>query len=249
MSDDDGTWVSLFSGGKDSSWALYRALEEGLSVSHLLTVHPSEDAYMYHVPETGLTSLAAEAAGIDHVEVTADDLAAPEATDAAVQGDREVAPLERALRGLAGDGELAGVTAGAIASEFQTSRIEALCDRLGVDLFAPLYGADPEELGRAMVDAGFEVRVLAVAAAGLDESWLWRELDHAALDELVALNEEYGVHPLGEGGEFETVVVAGPHMDGRLDVECEREWKGGRGRVRVTDARLVQSASGASSRE
>jgi ABC transporter with metal-binding/Fe-S-binding domain ATP-binding protein len=245
MSDDGGTWVSLFSGGKDSSWALYRALEEGLPVSHLLTVHPSEDAYMYHVPETGLASLAAEAVGIDHVAVETGDLAAPEATDAGAQGDREVAPLERALRSLASDGEIAGVTAGAIASEFQTTRVQALCDRLGVGLFAPLYGEDPEELGRAMVDAGFEIRILAVAAGGLDESWLWRRLDHAALDELVALNEAYGVHPLGEGGEFETVVVAGPHMDGRIDVAYEREWDGGRGRVRVTDARLDQSASGA----
>ena len=244
----DGSWVALFSGGKDSSWALYRALEAGLPVSHLLTVHPSEDSYMYHVPETRLTSLAAETVGIDHVEVEAEDLGAPDATDASAQGDREVAPLERALRRLGRDHDIAGVTAGAIESEYQTSRIEALCDRLGLELFAPLYGEVPEELGRAMVDAGFEIRILAVAAGGLDESWLWRRLDHEALDELLDLQERYGVHPLGEGGEFETLVVAGPHMDGRLAVEYETAWDGGRGRVRVTEASL-QSSSGASSRE
>jgi ABC transporter with metal-binding/Fe-S-binding domain ATP-binding protein len=203
---------------------------------------------MYHVPETRLTGLAAEAVGVDHVEVEAGDLGAPDATDASAQGDREVAPLERALRRLQRDHEVAGVTAGAVESEYQTSRIEALCDRLGIQLFAPLYGEDPEELGRAMVDAGFEVRILAVAAGGLDESWLWRRLDHDALDDLLDLNERYGVHPLGEGGEFETLVVAGPHMDGRLAVEYETEWDGTRGRVRVTAAE-IQSSSGASSRE
>ena len=248
--DPDGTWVALFSGGKDSSWALYRALEEGLPVSHLLTVHPSEDSYMYHVPETRLTSLAAEAVGIDHVEVEAGDLGAPDATDASTQGDREVAPLERALRTLMAEEDIVGVTAGAIESEYQTSRIQALCDRLGLRLFAPLYGEDPEALGRAMVDAGFEIRILAVAAGGLDESWLWRRLDHDALDELMELHEGYGVHPLGEGGEFETLVVAGPHMEGRLTVEYETEWEGGRGRVRVTAASLQSSSeSGASKRE
>ena len=246
--DADGSWVALFSGGKDSSWALYRALETGLPVSHLLTVHPSADSYMYHVPETGLARLAADAVGVDHVEVTADDLDATEAMDAGAQGDRELAPLERALRGLVADREVAGVTAGAVESEYQTSRIEALCDRLGLDLFAPLYGEAPERLGRAMVDAGFEIRVVAVAAAGLDESWLWRRLDDAALDDLLALQDRYGVHPLGEGGEFETVVVAGPHMDGRLDVDHETEWDGHRGRVHVTGARLVYS-DGASTRE
>jgi ABC transporter with metal-binding/Fe-S-binding domain ATP-binding protein len=203
---------------------------------------------MYHVPATRLTALAAEAAGIDHVEVETGDLSAPDATDASAQGDREIAPLERTLRRLGRDHDIAGVTAGAVESEYQTSRIEALCGRLGLQLFAPLYGEDPEELGRAMVDAGFEIRILAVAADGLDESWLWRRLDHETLDELVDLNGRYGVHPLGEGGEFETLVVAGPHMDGRLAVEYETEWYGGRGRVRVTEASL-QSASGASSRE
>ena len=250
MTDDatDGTWVALFSGGKDSSWAFYRALEAGLPVSHLLTVHPGEDSYMYHVPETRLTGLAADVVGIDLVEVEAGHLAAPEATDAGAQGDREIAPLERALRRLMTEEKIAGVTAGAVESEYQTSRIKALCDRLGIDLFAPLYGEDPEELGRAMVDAGFEIRILSVAAGGLDESWLWRRLDHEALDNLVALNDRYGVHPLGEGGEFETLVVAGPHMDGRLVVEYETEWAGDRGRVRVTDA-SIQSSSGATSRE
>jgi diphthine-ammonia ligase len=245
-----GSWVALFSGGKDSSWALYRALETGRPVSHLLTVHPSADSYMYHVPETDLTRLAAGAVGIDHVEVTADDLDATAATDAGAQGDRELAPLERALRGLVVDGDVAGVTAGAVESEYQTSRVAALCDRLDLELFAPLYGEDPERLGRAMVDAGFEIRVVAVAAAGLDESWLWRRLDGAALDDLLALRDRRGVHPLGEGGEFETLVVAGPHMDGRIDADYETKWDGRRGRVHVTDARLVQSGpDGASTRE
>ena len=233
-----GTWVSLFSGGKDSSWALYRALQSDREVSHLVTVHPGADSYMYHVPATRLARLAAESVGLPLIEVDPEDFEAGQATDSGEQGDRELVPLESALSDLAAEIDLAGVTAGAVESEYQTSRIEALCDRLGIDLFAPLYGEDPEELGRAMVDAGFEIRILAVAAGGLDESWLWRRLDHEALDELLELNERYGVHPLGEGGEFETLVVAGPHMDGRLAVEYETEWDGTRGSIRVTEAWL-----------
>jgi ABC transporter with metal-binding/Fe-S-binding domain ATP-binding protein len=237
MTDD---WVSLFSGGKDSSWALYRALEEGLNVTRLLTVHPGEDSesYMYHVPETRLASLAAESIGIDLVEVDPGDLAATTATDSAAQGDREVEPLEAALRGLQDELDLAGVTAGAIESEFQTSRIRSMCERLGVDLFAPLWQRDPDELAAEMLDAGFEVTIVQVAAHGLDESWLGRTLDADALDELRALDDEYGVHILGEGGEFETLVTDGPHMSRPLELEYETVWDGTRGRIRVTDARL-----------
>ena len=230
--------VSLFSGGKDSSWALYQALEEGLNVTRLVTVHPSEDSYMYHVPETGLASLAAESIGIKLVDVDPGDLAADDATDSAAQGDAELEPLEDALTDLADDIDLAGVTAGAIESEFQTNRIQEMCDRLGIDLFAPLWQRDPEELAAEMLDAGFEITILQVAAYGLDESWLGRTLDADAIDDLRELNEEYGVHLLGEGGEFETFVTNGPHMDRRIELEYDTEWNGDSGRVRITDARL-----------
>jgi ABC transporter with metal-binding/Fe-S-binding domain ATP-binding protein len=237
MTDD---WVSLFSGGKDSSWALYRALETGKTVSRLLTVHPAGDSYMYHTPATRLAGLAAESVGIDLVEVEPDDFGADDVDDAGAQGDAELEPMEAALREVAAeDGvDMAGVTAGAVESEFQTSRIRAMCDRLGVDLFAPLWGNDPVALAEAMFEAGFEIRIVQVAAYGLDESWLGRRYDADALDDLLALRSEYGVHPLGEGGEFETYVVDGPHMDRRIRLSYETVWHGDRGHIEVTDAEL-----------
>jgi ABC transporter with metal-binding/Fe-S-binding domain ATP-binding protein len=235
---ESGDWVCLFSGGKDSSWALYRALEAGLNVTRLLTVHPGDDSYMYHVPATHLAALAAESIGIELVEVMPDDLGAAEATDSGDQGDAELEPLEAALEDLAAEMDLAGVTAGAVESEYQTNRIQGMCDRLGIDLFAPLWQEDPRELGVAMIDAGFEIRIVQVAAHGLDESWLGRTLDRDALDELVRLNEEYGVHVLGEGGEFETFVTDGPHMSRPVELEYETVWEGTRGHLEITDARL-----------
>lgn len=233
-------WVSLFSGGKDSSWALYRALEEGLDVTHLLTVHPEGDSYMYHVPATRLAELAAESIGLPLVDVEPGDFGAEDAEDSGRQGDREIEPLEAALRELRGelDGDLAGVTAGAVESEYQTDRIRALCDRLGIELFAPLWRRDPVELGEAMLEAGFEIVIVQVAARGLDESWLGRTLDETAFAGLQRLEEEYGVHVLGEGGEFETLVTDAPHMTRPIRLEYETEWDGARGRLRITDAWL-----------
>ena len=236
----DGAWVSLFSGGKDSSWALYRALEAGHSVERLVTVHPTGDSYMYHVPATRLAELAAESIGIELLAVEPDDFEAEAATDSGDQGDAELEPLEAALEQLDDelDGGVAGVTAGAVESEYQTSRIQAMCDRLDAELFAPLWQEDPHELADAMFDAGFEIKIIQVAAYGLDESWLGRTLDAEALAELTDLNEEYGVHVLGEGGEFETLVTDGPHMDRRIELDYDTEWEGSRGRLRIEDARL-----------
>ncbi|WIV67564.1 diphthine--ammonia ligase [Natrialbaceae archaeon AArc-T1-2] len=240
MSDATGAWIGLFSGGKDSSWAVYRALERGFDVRRLVTVHPSSESYLYHVPETELATLAAESIGIPIVEVDPEDFDADVATDSSSQGDAELEPLEAALCELDDEleGGVAGVIAGAVESEYQTSRIEGMCDRLECDLFAPLWREDPLELAEAMLEAGFETKIVQVAAYGLDESWLGRTLDREAIGELEELNEEYGVHVLGEGGEFETLVVDAPHMDRRIDLEYETEWDGTRGRIRVTDARL-----------
>jgi ABC transporter with metal-binding/Fe-S-binding domain ATP-binding protein len=233
----DGHWVSLFSGGKDSAGALYRAERAGLSVDRLVTVHSDGDSYLYHVPATRLVELAGRSIGLP---VTAVEGATVSGHDAATRGDRELEPLEQALADLDAtvDGGLSGVTVGAIESEFQADRIEAMCRRLGIDMFAPLWHEDPMELGTWFVENGFEIRIVAVAAAGLDASWLGRTLDETALSELAALNETYGVHVLGEGGEFETLVTDGPHMSRPIEIEYETRWDGTRGHLDIESARL-----------
>ena len=240
------TWASLYSGGKDSSYALYRALESGRDVGRLVTVHPPAESFMYHVPATDLASLAAESVGIPLLEVeAAPTVTAEDVSDSAAQGDRELEPLEAALADLAdelarsGEGDLAGVTAGAVESEYQTSRIRGMCDRLGIECFAPLWRRDPMALAESMFEAGFEITIVQVAADGLDESWLGRTLDRAALDDLARLDDERGVHVLGEGGEYETLVTDGPHMDRPIELEYDVVWEGNRGRLRIESARLA----------
>ncbi len=234
-------WVSLFSGGKDSAWALYRAIEEGFPVERLVTVHPAGDSFMYHVPATELAELAAESIGIPLVDVHPSDFEATAGADedSGERGDRELEPLEATLVELADElGGIGGVTAGAVESSYQTDRIRGMCDRLGADLFAPLWQEEPRELADSMLDAGFEITIVRVAAHGLDESWLGRELDPETLDALDALNDEYGVHILGEGGEFETLVTDGPHMERPIRLNYDTEFDGMRGTIRVTDAWL-----------
>ncbi|MGM0398648.1 MAG: diphthine--ammonia ligase [Halobacteriota archaeon] len=231
-----GRWVSLFSGGKDSSWALYRALQTGLDVARLVTVHPETDSYMYHVPATELAGLAAESIGIPLVDVTQPAL---EGHDSGERGDAETETLETALGELAPEiGGIRGVVAGAVESEFQTSRIEAMCERLDADLYAPLWREDPVTLGESMLEAGFEIYIVQVAAGGLDESWVGRRLDATALGELRDLNDRCGVHILGEGGEFETLVTDAPHMDHPIEFEAETVWEGTRGHLEIADAWL-----------
>ena len=230
-------WVSLFSGGKDSNWALYQALENGFDVKYLLTVHPPAGSYMYHVPATGVVPFAAESIGIELIEIEPEFKILGDA-DSGEQGDREVECIENSLIKIADEIRLEGVIAGAVESEYQRSRIQKMCDNLNITLYAPLWKSDPLTMINKMVEAGFEIMMVSVAADGIEESWLGRYIDINAIGELEVLNAKYGVHILGEGGEYETLVTNGPHMNREIKVEYDVFWEENWGEVRVKNAWL-----------
>lgn len=211
------TAAALYSGGKDSSYALHRAQVEA-DLAHVVTVHASTGSYMYHVPASDVAALAADEMDVNHVEVEAEE-------------EDEIQPLEDALSDL----DVDAVYTGGVESDYQRSRVDDVADRLDVEHRAPLWHCDPEQKLREIAD-DYEVVVTAVAAGGLDEDWLGRSLDGDSVQELIELRESHGVHPLGEGGEFETLAVSGPHVDFRIAVEYDVEWDGVRGEIKVEDA-------------
>ncbi len=216
--------AALFSGGKDSSYALFCAMHYAWEVTHLVTVFSeSPESYMYHVPAIGLTRLAAESIGIPLVEV----VTPPEP-------EVELLPLRDTLATLGVD----GIVSGALASEYQRRRLDQICQDIGIKSFAPLWHKNPRELIREMVDEGFEIMIAGCSAEGLDERWLGRILDQKALAELDRLHDRYGIHVAGEGGEYESMVMSGPHMKRRICVEYEKEWRVYSGKIIVKKAWL-----------
>jgi ABC transporter with metal-binding/Fe-S-binding domain ATP-binding protein len=216
--------AALFSGGKDSSYALFVARHYAWEVTHLVTVFSeSPESYMYHVPAVELTRLAAQSIGIPLVEV----VTPPEP-------EKELIPLRDTLAGLGID----GIVSGALASEYQRRRLDQICDDIGIKSFAPLWHKSPRELVGEMVDEGFEIMIVGCAAEGLDERWLGRVLDRDALKELDRLHDKYGIHVAGEGGEYESMVLSGPHMKKRICVDYEKEWRIHSGKIIVKKAWL-----------
>ena len=236
----DGSWIGLFSGGKDSTWAIHDASTSGLAVDRLLTVDPAGDSYLFHRPTISVTDDLAAGMGIpiQHVSLAADERTTQTASD---HGDRELAVLQEGIVSLRDqlDTPLAGLVAGAVESQFQYDRLHTLCEELDLSLHAPLWQCSADEALRTMIGSGFDIRITAVAAAGFDESWLGRKLDLDALASLHTLREEYGIHLMGEGGEYETLVVAGPHLTGRLEIEWHTEWDGVRGQLVIESAELT----------
>ncbi len=238
-----GSWIALYSGGKDSTWALHRARADGRDVTALVTAVPQTDSYLFHVPAIALTALQAEAMGLPRYAFPVEEVAADAVPDAGETGDRELDVLERELRALIDTGELdpIGIITGAIASTFQRDRLIGMADRLDLECFTPLWNTEPEPALRCMIDAGFDIRIVSVGAAGLDASWLGRRIDADTINELTSLRATYGVHPMGEGGEYETIVVDGPPFEAAIKFESEVRWDGSRGWLDITNAALAAS--------
>lgn len=224
--------AALVSGGKDSVLALHVAQCHGWDVTHVVTVRPrAPDSYMFHVPNTDLAPLLAGAVGLPLVAV-----------ETAGEKEAELADLERALGGLSID----GFVSGALASEYQRTRLEGIGHRLGLRSFTPLWHKPPAQVLATVSAEGWDVRFAAVAAEGLGERWLGRRLSPEAARELAGLQARYGVHPGGEGGEYETLVLDAPCYRRRIEVvRATAEWRRDGGAWRVEEARLVEKGPSA----
>lgn len=218
----------LYSGGKDSTMALYHALQESEVRFLVSMVSDNPESHMYHVPNIKLTSLLAEALGIPLIESRTEGVE-----------EKEVEDLAEILSMLKERG-VDAVYSGALYSEYQRSRIDEVCRRLGLKSVAPLWHRDPIDYMKEVVDLGFRVIVTAVAAEGLDESWLGRIVDRRMISELADLSERYGINPAFEGGEAETLVLDGPIFKKRLEIlEYEKKWFFDNGFLDIKRAVLV----------
>jgi len=217
--------AALISGGKDSSFAIYKALQAGHTVTNLVTIKPAnEDSYMFHSANIHLTSLISESCGIPLTSQVSSG-----------EKEKELDDLKNALAPLKVD----GIAVGAIESEYQAMRVRRICDELGLVMYAPLWHKDPESLLLEMIEC-MDIIMVKVAAGGMDESWLGRHFDKKLVADLKELNRKSRVHLAGEGGEYETLVLNAPYYDKKIKlIETKKVWMGDYGVLKVMDAELV----------
>jgi ABC transporter with metal-binding/Fe-S-binding domain ATP-binding protein len=221
--------VVLFSGAKDSTFAVYKAINMGLHVKFLLTLMPrSRESYMFHHPNVEWAKLHSEAMGIPLImkEISGEE-------------GKELEDLKGALEAL--KSEVDGVVSGALASRYQRVRIDLICRQLGLESISPHWERGMRGYLEEMIVAGFEVIITSVAAEGLDQSWLGRKLDYEMLKDLEKLHEKHGVHLGGEGGEYESFVLDAPIMKKKIRIlRAHKEWDGARGFYIIDEAELVE---------
>lgn len=219
--------AALLSGGKDSALALNRALQEGHRITCLVSLVPKrKDSWMFHFPNIHLTEMFAEAAEIQLVKRETTGIK-----------EKELEDLRLALETL----DVEGVVSGAIASQYQKERIAKVCKKLNLRSFMPLWHQDPIKLLEELLRLKFEVVFTGVSAYGFSEQWLGRQMSAETIRALMDLQSKHQISPVGEGGEYETLVLDAPFFKKRIRlVETEIVWEKQSGYLQVTKALLVE---------
>lgn len=134
--------------------------------------------------------------------------------------------------------EANAVSAGAILSTYQRTRVESVAIRLGLTPLAYLWkypvlppppaggGGDEAQLLYDMASAGLDARIIKVASGALNENFLWENVASAkGTTRLKVAASRFGGEGavLGEGGEFETLVVDGPSRLFKKRIEVSEE--------------------------
>ncbi|MBQ9160613.1 MAG: TIGR00289 family protein [Methanobrevibacter sp.] len=220
----------LFSGGKDSTMALYYALNANEDVKYLLSMKSRNDeSYMFHVPNIHITDLLSQALDIPLISAETDGVK-----------EEELEDLKAAFENLKSLG-VEAIYTGALYSVYQKSRIEKLGLEVGLEIISPYWHVDELEYMREIISSGFKIIISGVAAWGLDESWLGRVIDDEAIDELVKLNEKYRIDIAFEGGEAETLAIDGPIFKKRIKIlKDKKEWHLDSGVYIIEDAVLEE---------
>lgn len=219
---------ALFSGGKDSNYAIYKAMKEHEVVCLIAIKSLNPESYMFHVPAFEHIEKQAEALGIPLLVVETKGVK-----------EEELKDLQKAIEDAKEKYKIEGIITGAVASTYQASRIQKICDELNLKVFNPLWNINQMELLKDLIKDKFEVIITGIAAYPLDESWLGRKLDENMLKELEKLEKDYKINVAGEGGEFETLVIDSPIHKKRIElVETKKEYSDHHGVLKIIKIEL-----------
>jgi len=202
----------LFSGGKDSTYAAFLAKKLGHELTCLISVFSlNQDSYMFHTPSIG------------RVQEQANSMKMPLVIYQTLgEKEEELLDLEAAIKLAKKEHKIQGIVTGALHSDYQATRIQKICDKLKLNCLNPLWHKDEIEYLNDLIKDNFKIIIVGVAAYPLDKSWLGKTINENFISEVKKVKEKYKIHPAGEGGEFETLVLNCPLFSKELRVKNKK---------------------------
>lgn len=197
--------IGLWSGGKDSCLACYKAVRQGYDLIGLFNFMNENGFSLSH----GLSSKLIFSQG-KMLEIPLVQKVMPKKTY------RE--EFKDLVRQWKNEKEIEGIVFGDIYLQEHKEWIDRVCQESGIKAVMPLWGLDTKELIREFIDSGFEAVVVSINARVLGPEKLGSKIDHKFIEDL-----NPAIDPCGEKGEFHTFVYNGPFFKGPVKFKMGRK--------------------------
>ena len=211
---------SLFSGGKDSTYALHWAVFKGFEIACLITLIPKrEDSWMFQYPNVTYTKYQAEVMGFKLLTFTTSG-----------EKNTELEDLKRAFIEAKKEGA-EGIVSGALLSDYQRLNISLVAEEVGLKTFTPLWRKNQVEYLKELVKEGFKFIITSASAYGFPFELVGKEINENNVETIIKAAIRYGFNPAFEGGEAETFVTYAPLFKRELKVKgilrriSDYEWR------------------------
>ena len=208
--------VAAWSGGKDSCFACYKAIQEGHEVSNLLIMMSDPSISNFHMIRSDMLDAQSQAIGIPIAKWTT--------TPDTYEQEFKKALLQMKARGVEGivTGDVFDVAL------HEAGWLDRICKEVSLTPVRPLWHRDTQQILEEFINAGFKATVVRITNL-LSIDWLGREINKKFLDDLLKLGT---VDPCGENGEFHTFVTDGPLFKNRIKIlESEKVKLNGNARL------------------
>ena len=226
--------AALFSGGKDSTYAIHKVKQMGHDVKCLVTIFPkSLNSHLLHFSAIKLTKLQSETLGIPQITLTLDS----------DKLEEEMNALRVLLEKAKQDFQIEGLVHGGISSEFKKKCFEKISKENDLKIVSPLWKMNAKKYMIDLIHSNFKFILTSVSSDGLDERWLGKIISTHDISQLNKLSDKYGFNLNFEGGEAESLIVDCPLYSYPIVITKSKTiWDGYRGRFEIEDASLDSNA-------
>jgi len=192
-----------------------------MKLTYLFSSYSSDeiDSYMYQTVGHDVIHLYSEALGLPLYRGNIEGRSLQIGSDYTEESNDEVEDLYHLLARVKEMESIEAVSVGAILSNYQRVRVENVCSRLKLTSLAYLWQRDQDDLLNDIIQCKVEAILIKVAALGLNPTKYLGKSLHFCQKDLQLLNQKYGLHICGEGGEYETLTLDCPLFQKRIVIQ------------------------------